>query len=504
MKKIWILLLAGCLLSCVFSKTQDTDNFRLNLVHTNDLHSHLLPFNDLNDCDLDSDCLGGLARVTTFLKKEKSENTLILDAGDRFTGTAFYTLFKSRYLLPLFQNMPYDAITLGNHEFDDNLPETVSFLQQWDVPVILANLDISPQEVLADRIKPSIVIEKGGKKIGIIGLLTQETIVLDNPDISVLPVLDILSKEIGALKEKGVNIIIVLSHIGLNADKQLAEKFPEIDIIVGGHSHTLLSNNKDISNIGGPYPIAMNQGKTLIVSSGMGGRFVGKLQADFNTAGEIVAYRGNTIAMDNQFSNDPVAKAIIEEAREALGEALGEEIGTLDREVGFTPGTDYCSENCSIGTFLAEVLYSAYPAIDGVLLNAGSIRRGLPKGRISYRHLIETYPFDNEAILIQLTGKELTEFVAHGIANYHTRGKTNEMLQTAGVAYHFSKEDKKITDITINEKKVSPDRVYTLLVSAFLAKGGDGYPPKAYQKTGYTVREILKKQMKHVLQSKEL
>lgn len=496
MKKIWIVLSVVCLWGCIQSITSDPADFSLNLIHTNDLHSHLLPFNDLNDCDLDSDCLGGLARITTFLKKEKSENTLILDAGDRFTGTAFYTLFKSRYLLSLFQGMPYDAITLGNHEFDDNLPETVSFLKKWQIPVLVANLKTSPQDYLSNRIIPSHIIEKGGRKIGIIGLLTQETVVLDNPDISVLPYTDMVAREMTKLKKQGINIIIVLSHIGLEEDKKLAENFPEIDIIVGGHSHSLLSNSKKISSFSGPYPIEMNQGKTLIVTAGMGGRFVGKLRADFNADGEIVKYQGDTVPMDKKIPNDPRAEKIIKDAQNSLGTALDEEIAKLDRAFGFTPDRDYCSENCPIGTYLAEVLYAAFPSIDGVLLNAGSIRRGLPAGPVSYRQLIETYPFDNLAVLIQLTGKEVVDYLAHGIARYQIRGKTNEMLQTAGVTYQFSKADKKITTVEINGQRLEADKKYTFLVSSFLAKGGDGYPPKPYQKTGYTVREILKKHMR--------
>ena len=492
MKKILIFILCVCV--CFSALSKEPDSFKLNLIHTNDLHSHLLPFNDLSDCSMDSDCLGGFARIITFMEKEKSPISLFLDAGDRFTGTAFYTLFKSKFLLPLFQKMPYDAINLGNHEFDDNLSETVSFLKKWPVPVVVANLKINPKEDLFSLVKPSIVIEKENRKIGIIGLLTQETMVLGNEDISVLPFSDALTKEIESLKKQGVNIIIVLSHIGIDEDKKLAQQFPDIDSIVGGHSHSLLSNDSSISYASGPYPIS--EGKTLIVSAGMGGRFVGKLEADFNMAGEIIKYRGNTIPMNNQIPNNPAAERFINEAQKDMNAVLNEQITTFEKSFGFTPGTDYCSENCAVGTYLAETLHSAYPSVDGVLLNAGAIRRGFAAGPVSYRDLIEAYPFDNDAVLIQLTGKELKEYLAHGIAKYHKKGKTNEMLQTAGVKYDFSKEDKKITKVEINGKQIQPDKTYTFLTSSFLANGGDKYPKKAYQKVGHTVREILKSQMR--------
>ena len=496
MKKVFFILGICCLCGFIYFKTKETDSFTLNLIHTNDLHSHILPFDDYHDCPLDSDCLGGFARIITFLNQEKSPSTLILDAGDRFTGTAFYTLLKSKPLLPLFQKMPYDAITLGNHEFDDNLPETISFLKQWHVPVVVSNLNVPLNNELHTLIKSTTIIKKMNHKIGIIGLLTPETMILDNPDITIQNLSEVVAKEISSFKKQGVHIIIVLSHIGLRADKKLAKDFPEIDIIIGGHSHSLLSNDTTISSVAGPYPISLNQGKTLIVSTGMGGRFIGKLQVTFNPDGEILKYQGNTIPVNAKIMNDPSATKIIQKAQQEIKSILIEPITTLKTPIGFTAERNYCSEDCPIGLYLTQTLHAAYPSIDGVLLNSGSIRRGLPSGLISYHNLIETYPFDNEAVLIQLTGEELKEYLEHGIAHYHSKGKTNAMLQTAGVKYHFSKKRKKITEITVKGIPIDAKKRYTFLVSSYLANGGDGYPIKTYQKTGHTICEILKTQMK--------
>lgn len=471
------------------------NSFSLNIVHTNDLHSHLLPFDNYHDCELDSECLGGFARIISFLKNQKSNHTLIIDAGDRFTGTSFYALTKSKFLLPLFQKMPYDVITLGNHEFDDNLPETVSFLKQWHVPVVVANLKIKDSEDLSALVKPSVIVEKEHHKIGIIGLLTPETVIIDNPNISILPFSEVMTKEIEQLKKQGINIIILVSHIGLDADKKLAAQFPEIDLIVGGHSHSLLNNGPTSLSADGPYPIVMNQGKTLIVSSGMGGRFVGNLKLIFDTEGTIIGYNGNTIPMNSNITSDPQIVSFIKNAQEELHSLLNENITFLPNSYGFTPQKNYCSENCPVGMFLAQTLHANYPEIDGVFLNSGSIRRGLPFGSIIWGDIIDSYPFDNDAVLVHLTGKELENFLEHGLKNYHMNGKTNEMLQTSGIQYHFSKDKKKIKSVTIKEKSVDLEKTYTFLTSSFLAQGGDGYPPHKYQKTGKTIREILKTQM---------
>ena len=491
MKKLFSLIFVVFLCCCGLNKQPDT--FTLNLVHTNDLHSHLLPFDNTHNCALDSDCLGGFARVMTFLQQNKNPNSLILDAGDRFTGTSFYTLTKSKTLLPLFKEMPYDAVTLGNHEFDDNLSETVSFFQKWPVPVVVANLKISPKEDLFPLVKPSVVLEKEGRKIGIIGILTPETIVLDNHAIFVTSVSDAVSKEIEILKKQGVNIIVVLSHIGLTADKQLAKDFPEIDIIVGGHSHSLLSNDSAVSSEG-PYPVKI--GKTLIVTSGMGGQFVGHLQAMFDLDGNIISHQGNTIPMNKKIPNNPYATKVIENAQKEIDSILNEPVAVLKESIDFTKGKNYCDKDCPIGKYITQTLHSAYPSADGVLLNSGSIRKGLPAGTILYQDLLDVFPFENDAVFVQLTGSKLKEFLEHGIAHYQPDTKTNALLQTSGIDYDFCPKDKKIKNILVKGQPLDLNKEYTILTASYLAAGGDNYPPKPYKETNANIRKILKQQMK--------
>ncbi len=483
-----ILLLAGC---------SQNQNLTLNVIHTNDLHSHLLPFNDYANCSIDSeDCLGGFARLVTFLQKEKQNpNTLVLDAGDRFTGTSFYTLTKSQYLTPLFKMMPYDVITLGNHEFDDNLSQTESFLSDWQVPVVVANMNVPSTETLSSLVKPFVILEREQRKIGVIGLLTPETNVMKPSGIQITDIHETLTRTIDILKQENVDIIFVLSHIGLMADKEIAKHFPDIDVIVGGHSHSLLSNDAQQFNRIDNYPIVCNEGKTVVVSVGKGGQFVGKLSVEFDEKGQIVSYQGDSIPMSHEIPNDTEAREQIKQAEKKLHHILHEEIASIRQDYGFTPGTNYCSENCLIGEYVATQLYRAYPTIDGVLLNAGSFRRGLKQGNIQYQHLIEVYPYDNEAVLITLTGAELQSYLVHGISRYQTESKTNELLQTAGVRYTFSPVDKVPRHVVIGGKPLDLNRTYTFLTSQFLAEGGDDYPIKSYQKTGRSIRTILKEQI---------
>ena len=494
MKKIIFMLLCILLCSC-----EQQENLTLSLVHTNDLHSHLLPFNEYGDCTSDNqNCLGGFARIIAFMKNEKQQNpdTIFLEAGDRFTGTAFYTLTKSKYLLPLFQMMPYDAATLGNHEFDDNLNETVSFISKWHSPILAANILSSAREPISQYIRPSAIIERNGRKIGIIGVTTPEINILSGTAIEITPIKKAIASEIKKLRAQNINIIIVLSHIGLTQDIKMAKALPDIDIIVGGHSHSLLTNDVKNPHRRGAYPITVNKGKTLIVSCGMGGQYVGKLQAEFNKNGDVISYRGDTIAMSADINDDKKAAQIIAEAKTELDNMLSEEITELPQSYGYTEGKDYCSQECLIGEYITYLLAQEHPEVDGVIINSGSIRSALSSGAVTFSHLLELYPYDNPAVIIELTGQELKKFLRHGITHYHKRGKTNELLQTSGIRYKFATDDKRVENIMVQEQPLNLKRTYRILTSMFIANGGDRYPIKAYTETGSTVREILISQIR--------
>lgn len=475
-------------------------DYSLTIIHTNDLHSHLLPFNGYKDCAIDDNkCLGGFARIISFMKGEKKKNpdTLFLEAGDRFTGTAFYSLTKSRFLLPLFQMMPYDAATLGNHEFDDNLEETISFISRWKVPIVAANIKSSPAEKLHTYVRPSIIIERNNQKIGIIGVTTPEINILGGARIKIEPVKKSVAKEVQKLKAQGIKIIIVLSHIGLAADKKLAQAVPDIDVIVGGHSHSLLINdlNNPLRQAG--YPIVVNNERTLIVSCGIGGQYIGKLNIKFDKDGNIISYSGDSIAVSANIPSDLKALKIISQATDKLQQILNEKIAELPVSYGYTKSTNYCSEECPVGEFITYLLSKEFPNIDGVAVNAGAIRSALAKGNIYYSNLLDLYPYDSPAVLITMSGKELKQYLRHGITHYHKHGKTNELLQTFGISYEFTTDDKQISNIIIKEQPLDLQKQYTILVPLFLANGGDRYPVKPYTDTGLTMREIMLKQLKN-------
>lgn len=499
MRKIFLLCIFCILCACL-----PQEKYTLHLVHTNDLHSHLLPFNDYGDCHIDSqDCLGGFARIVTLMKQEKKKhpNTLILDAGDRFTGTPFYTLTKSRYLIRTMSRMPYDALTFGNHEFDEDNNETEKFIKALNVPVVCANLKFLPESGMSSNISPSLVLKKGGRKIGIIGAVTPELSPL-GMNKAVLSAQDdiatAIKEEVQKLQAQGVNIIILLSHIGLDEDIKLAQAVPELDIIVSGHSHSLLTNDEENPHRDAPYPVIISHkdSPTLLVSVGMGGQFVGLLDVVFDKNGHIIDFNGDAKAITADIENDPITEEIIKDAQQNIEQIVAQKLAVNTRPLDFTPNSDYCAEQCAVGEFVADLLLHAYPEADVALLNSGAIRRALPAGEITFGHLAQVYPYDSAVVLFDLSGAQLRQYFENGIAHYLLHDRTNEMLQTAGASYDFLKNEKKIQQVMVKGKPLDDEKIYRIVTSQFIANGGDAYPVQhRARQMNISVREALQQQL---------
>ncbi len=484
-------------------------DYTLNLLHTNDLHAHLMPFKQNGeDCsELNNTCRGGFDKIKAFIDTERKKNPslILLDAGDRFSGTIFYTMRKSQDIATLMQKMNYDAMALGNHDFDDGLPELIKFTQTVTPPLLASNVIFPSNHPLTKKVLPALVLHRNGKQIGIIGSLAPETKTTSShaEEISLEEPIDKIRPLIEKLKQQGVNIIILLNHLGFDKDELLAQQLTDIDIIVSGHTHTLLSNSSD-ENAQGPYPVIVQNPQNkpvLIVSAGIGGHHVGRLSVTFDETGEIVSFNGDTIPMDEKILPDNEIKTTIEKLNQKLSATLLAPICQTVTHIAMTPRGNFCSESCYVGEVLAQTLLQAankQKQTDFAFLNAGGIRSGLPEGKITSKHLAQAYPFDSEAAIIRLTGQEVINYLNHGLEKYLINDRTNEFLQVAGLSYTFSQKTQQVQDVLINQKPIELTAIYNVVLPVFLAKGGDGFPQA---KTidilkGNTVRDLIASQLK--------
>ncbi|MDD4489153.1 MAG: metallophosphoesterase [Paludibacter sp.] len=274
MKQIKILLTVLLLLPFLLLFSQQ--NNKLVILHTNDTHSQLEP--TAPDAVRSPD-MGGYARRLGVINqiREQEPNVLLVDAGDFSQGTPYYNFFKGRVEVQGINRMAYDAVTLGNHEFDNGMDTLAAILKLAEFPLVSSNYDVS-KSVIAEYVKPYLVVEKGGIRIGIIGLGAElKGLVMEEQYKGAKyldPVETVKKYERLLKKQKKCNVIVCLSHLGSDStstkinDFQVAKQSKYVDVFIGGHSHTLLENVKT-NNAKGK--------SVLITQMGKSGLFLGRI-----------------------------------------------------------------------------------------------------------------------------------------------------------------------------------------------------------------------------------
>ncbi len=269
-----------------FLSACNKDEGNLVILHTNDMHSHIEPF----PADSKHSGHGGMAHRAALIEKIRSENqhVLVFDSGDIFQGTPYFNFFKGKPELELMTKMQYDAATLGNHEFDNGLEGLKEVLPYAGFPILSANYDFN-RTILKNEFKPNRIFQKGEFKVGVFGLGIELSGLVSPKQYGNTKYLDPIgvSKEIVAdLKQKGCNIIVCLSHLGLKyensqiiSDVQLAEKVSGINLILGGHTHTFMDAPLQIKNPEGF--------ETVIHQAGWGGIVLGQIIMNSNVENSV-------------------------------------------------------------------------------------------------------------------------------------------------------------------------------------------------------------------------
>ena len=206
-------------------------DYSLTILHTNDFHARFEPISKYDsgcgaEDNAEGKCFGGSARLVTAINeaRTRSENSILVDGGDQFQGTLFYTYYKGKLAAEMMNKMGYTAMTVGNHEFDDGPEVLRGFADALEFPILMSNADISGEALLRDVIQKSVVIERAGEKIGLIGLTPQDTdeLASPGPNVIFLDPSSAVQAEVDKLTAIGVNKIIVLSHSGYLVDQAVA------------------------------------------------------------------------------------------------------------------------------------------------------------------------------------------------------------------------------------------------------------------------------------------
>lgn len=462
-------------------------DYTLTILHTNDFHARFEPISKSDSGCSEEDagkgeCFGGTARLVTAIAdaRARSNNTILVDGGDQFQGSLFYTYYKGAMSAEFMDKLGYDAMTVGNHEFDDGPEVLRGFMDAVKFPVLMSNADFTAEPKLSDKLLKSVVIERGGEKLGLIGLTPQDTEELSSPgpNITFSDPVAAVQAEADALTAQGVTKIIVLSHSGYKVDQRVAAEATGVDVIVGGHTNTYLSNTAE--NAEGPYPTMV--GKTAIVSAYAYGKFLGELNVTFNDAGEVLTATGEPLIMDAAVAQDAATVARIAELAVPLEEIRAKIVAEATAEIDGS--RESCrTKECPMGNLIAEAMLDrvAGQGVTIAIQNGGGVRAGIDAGPVTMGEVLTVLPFQNTLSTFEVDGAAIVAALENGASQYEEAA--GRFAQVAGLKYTVdpaAAAGARVSDVQVligGDAWGPIDRgaVYKVVSNNYVRRGGDGY-----------------------------
>jgi 5'-nucleotidase len=556
----------GCLLILLFifyAQVSDASaasprggDFTLTILHLNDTHSHLEPSLMSYSCgnrDYKAE-IGGFTHLGTAVNdlRRKEKHLLFLHGGDMVQGTLYFTRYQGQADIDLLNALGLDAATLGNHDFDKGTQVTARLADAAAFPLISANVDASQDPVLAGKIKPYLIKTFAGEQIAIIGATTPYTAVLSQPGsrVSFGEVVPRVAATVREIQARGINKIILLTHIGYDEDLRLARTVSGIDVIVGGHSHTLLGGQAGDRGAfrgegirfhpAGDYPtvVSGSGGKNvLVVQAWEWGKLLGNLKVSFDERGEVKSWQGNPIVVAGDFfpreRGTPKGHGVAEYAGERGGEScLPSAVKRYEKDPRIKERLSYYAtplnefqhvkiatatrdfkrgDRRGSGHLVAESMLwkTRHLKTRVALQNVGGIRCDIPAGDITVRTVYELLPFANTIYVLDLKGWQLRHTLEEMIRGQIADGRLPNVY-TAGLKFrinHRAPFGKRVTDLRIKNGKdsdpVAPMATYRIAVQNYLAGGGDGCQTlkrarKFRYDTGFVDAEVFMEYLKQL------
>lgn len=466
--------------------------FTLNILHINDFHSRFDPITSSDsNCSAESDaageCFGGIARLKSIIDTRRGElgdGSILLSAGDNFQGSLYYTTYKSKVVSDFFNQMGFDVVATGNHEFDDGPEEFLAFIEAAEFPIIGGNFDVSRSDLLRGKINGSIVLDVNGEKIGIIGATTEDTpdIASPGPDVEFYDVAQYVRGAAEALEAAGINKIILLSHIGYTLDMEIAATVPGIDVIVGGHSHTLLSNVAE--NAAGPYPTWVTNPdgiEVAVVQANQYGKYLGDLEVTWDDAGNVISAEGEPYLIDASVEGNADFAAQLAELAGPIEELVGQVIGTSTDAIDGARETCRAQE-CTMGNLVADAMLDRVAAQGAsiAIQNGGGLRASIDSGEITMGEVLTVLPFSNTLATVDISGADVIDALENGVSD--VENGAGRFPQVAGLKFSFSLSQpagSRVSDVLVNQGgewvPIDEDATYTIVTNNFMRTGGDGY-----------------------------
>lgn len=441
---------------------------KLVILHTNDTHSQIQPRTDDN--------LGGVLRRAALIDsiRDAEPNVMLIDAGDFVQGTLYFYLYGGKVEQELMNRLGYDIRILGNHEFDNSIDSIATIMADTKATLLSTNYDLS-RSAFGNKFKPTVIKEVGGRRIGFIGINLDPKGMITPGNyngVEYMPAIEAANAAAWWLKHvEKVDQVVAITHIGYASrgsqldDNALAAASKDIDLIIGGHSHTFLdpaNPNPQMPNI----VKNTNGDNVLIAQMDSYGRHLGRVDIDLdNFTKESFAY-----TVDSRYDNrlDPELQAILVPYNAGVDSLYN--LKVAKSAVELPEDSPALSNLVSDFLFFRGEQLAGKGRVDFALLNNGGLRRGLPKGIISEGAVIDMMPFRNFIQVVEISGNDLIDAV-----NVMAQGRvTGLSAQAAGT---YDPEGKRMLDFTINGQPIDPRGTYRIATIDYLVKGGDYMTP---------------------------
>jgi 5'-nucleotidase len=382
-------------------------------------------------------------------------------------------------------------MVLGNHEFDLGQEALAAFADQATFPLLSANIDFTGSDLLRGKIAPYVVLTVSGERVGIIGLTNEETGIASSPGpgIAIGPVVEAARGAVTELRAQGVNKIVALTHIGYEKDLALAAEVDGLDVVVGGHTETLLGSPDELPAFErrphGPYPTVVrspSDSPVLVVHANIWGRYLGRLEVDFDDEGRALSWGGGLTFLGDDIPEDPALAEKVQEFAAPIAVLEQTVVGTA--AVGLVGERDRVRRGeTNLGNLVADAMLAKTQTAGTrlAIMNGGGIRTSIPPGEVTLGQVLEVLPFGNALVVFDLSGAELREALENGVSR--VADASGRFPQVGGLRFSFdpaAAPGSRVTSVETGSlaegfQPLDEAADYRLVTNDFLFKGGDEY-----------------------------
>ncbi|HEX8651209.1 MAG TPA: 5'-nucleotidase C-terminal domain-containing protein [Pyrinomonadaceae bacterium] len=455
-----LVLMCTLMLAAVATTAQTTDKrtVQVTLLQVNDVYQFV---------PVDNGMRGGLARILTLRKRiaAQSRHTLLLLSGDTISPSVESNTYKGQQMIDAWNAVGLDYSVFGNHEFDFGPDVLRERIKESRFGWLGANVvDKRTGKPFGDT-PPFVIREFDGVRVGLIGLVLPETKSTSRPgpDVDFLDVCETAGRIVPQIRASGAQVVIGLTHLSMREDKELA-RCADLDVIIGGHEHTLLQS------------LAV---RTPIFKMTADAREMARITLNIDaSSGKLQSMDWEVIPVTREIPEDPQFASVTNKYKKILTE-LAQRVGHTDVLLDARSEASRSRET-NVGSFVADAFRKATSA-DVALVNGGSIRADITinPGDLTRRDVLSILPFANPVVKLEVTGATLRAALEHGVSRSAEDKEPGRFPQVSGLRFTFDARrspGSRLLEVTVNGQPLDDRKTYTLATSTFVAvDGGDGY-----------------------------